>query len=123
MSIFKTKGFDTVISVGTSITGKVFIPAGSTLVIDGEVNAQIEETGEASNTTKIIINGKLITEDLTIGNLIVNARANVICQTLIITNTLAIKKDGILTSTDKIHYNKLVIEVGAKISGLMQSST
>lgn len=114
MSIFKTKGFDSIIGKNLTVTGDMDLQG--TVVIDGTFNG-----------------GKILSADSKTGVLVVNGTVNV--ETVVLTSELTITgtvtarevrvegtlalKSKCMLKADKIYYRNLVVEPGAVILGEM----
>jgi cytoskeletal protein CcmA (bactofilin family) len=116
MNIFKTKGFDTIISKGTVINGTMVLDG--TAVIDGNFSGEsIHSDGNSQQKQKdvLIVNGLvdvksvIISHDLTI-------TGKVTAKEVRVEGTLAIKS-GCKLIADHIFYRTLVAEPGAVILG------
>ncbi len=118
MSIFKTKGFDTIISRGTIVNGSMVFHG--TAIIDGHFEGErIEALQEADNKMRnvLIVNGTanvksvIISSNLTVSGTVTAAEIRV-------EGTLAIES-GCKVQADRILYRTLVAEPGAVILGTM----
>ncbi len=118
MSIFKTKGFDTIIGKGNVITGKLTL--NGTCVIDGVFNGESIRSDQNADTKAkgvLIVNGSVdvldvvISDDLTI-------TGSVTAKEVRVEGTLAIKS-GCIVKAGRILYRTLVAEPGAVILGVM----
>lgn len=118
MNIFKTRGFDAVISDGVTILGDLVVSPNTTVLIEGEVVGVIRErtTSEGfGDKTKLEVSGSITVERLEVANLTVTGEVK--CEDLVVHGVLALKKGAILNAANSIHYNKLVIETGAHLNG------
>ena len=116
---FKFSGFDTMISKGTAINGSLVLEAGSTTVIDGHLNGKHITVITDVNTkdTVLVINGIVNGVDLIeVPNLTISG--NIGCNRIKVSGILAIK-NGAKIDAEFIEYRDLVVENGAKISGMM----
>jgi cytoskeletal protein CcmA (bactofilin family) len=115
---FKTTGFDSVISKGTVLTGDIALAQKSTTLLDGEIKGeQIYDTLEQlgpKGTTTLIVNGAVDVVTIRLPNVTIHGTVN--AETLMVYETLAIKKGAVLKAS-KIYYNILVIETGAEVHG------
>jgi cytoskeletal protein CcmA (bactofilin family) len=115
MSIFKTKGFDTLISKDTVITGTMVL--NGTTVIDGHFDGESIHSDQNSKKDVLVVNGAvdvksvIISHDLTI-------TGKVTAKKVRVEGTLAIKSGSIL-SAERILYRNLVAEPGAVILGML----
>jgi cytoskeletal protein CcmA (bactofilin family) len=129
MSVFKNKGFDSIIGKGIEVYGGLNISKGQTLIIDGNCYMthvrQTSLTDEAgrSDFTKLVVNGILypqiaLTSDqktelnVEVDN--VTITGTVCCNQLVVPGTLAIKK-GANVSAKVIYYRNLIMEPGAAV--------
>lgn len=118
MNIFKTRGFDAVVSSGITIAGDLVISPDTTVLIEGEVVGAIRERTTAEgfgNKTKLEVSGFITVERLEVANLTVSGTVR--CEDLVVPGVLVLKKGAILEATNSIHYNELVIETGAHLTG------
>ena len=118
MNIFKTRGFDAVISKGVRINGDLVISPNTTVLIEGEVVGVIRESTSSDgfgDKTKLEVSGLVTVERLEVADLTVTGVVK--CDDLIVRGVLALKKGASLEATNSIHYNKLVIETGAHLNG------
>jgi cytoskeletal protein CcmA (bactofilin family) len=127
MSIFRPRGFDSLIGAGTKITGDITLARNGTFVIDGEVAAQVistipAEDGKVDTKTTLVVNGKLSAPsfdralDVTVTNVIITG--NLVCDVIRVEGTLAVKAGAKLIAK-KILYRNLVIETSAVVHGQM----
>lgn len=131
MTIFRSRGFDTLIGKGTSIRGSIVIAANSTTVIDGDAfldditGVQVE--GKVSKKTTLRVGGTLRPKqneglgvftplNINVDNVIITG--NVECDTIRVEGTLAVKA-GATLKAKKILYRNLVAETGSVIHGAM----
>ena len=130
MSVFRSRGFDSLIGKDTKIKGDFLIAANSTLIIDGEVTAStilglnLSDDKAASKTT-LMVNGMLTILNREVGasNLLISVpnvivAGQVTCGELRVEGTLAVKS-GARLNAKMIFYRKLVIETGAVVHGQM----
>lgn len=126
MTLFRTRGFDTLIGKGTTIHGEIVIAANSTAVIDGTAylssvrGEQIE--GKVSGKTALHVSGFLdhaaLQSDLNIEVQNVIITGKVVCKTIRVEGTLAVKAGATLMA-ENILYRELIIETGAVVHGQM----
>lgn len=112
---FKQSGFDTIIGTETSINGNIAIGLKQTVVVQGTVTGKYISdggaNGEVTSNGTLVVNGKVFIEgDITVHNVTVTGK--LVCKTLTIEGTLAIKSGAMITA-DQIFYRDLVIEPGA----------
>jgi cytoskeletal protein CcmA (bactofilin family) len=119
MSIFKTKGFDSIIGKGMVVSGDVVL--NGICVVDGHVSGNSIKTGQNSETKArnvLIVNGTVsVKEVITADDLTITGV--VIACTVRVEGTLAIKA-GCILKASCIHYRTLVAEPGAVIFGEMR---
>lgn len=118
MNIFKTRGFDAVVSSGVTILGDLVISPNTTVLVEGEVLGVIRERTTAEgfgDKTKLEVSGSITVERLEVANLTVSGTVK--CEDLIVPGVLVLKKGASLDAANSIHYNKLVIETGAHLTG------
>jgi len=132
MTIFRTRGFDSLIGKGTVIAGDICIAPDSTFQVDGSVNANfIEHSDEGMGDvagmghriapkTTLHVNGEVLPlkadTRVKVHNVIITGTLK--CSVLHVEGTLAVKK-GATVDVEKIFYRDLVIETGAIVSGQM----
>ena len=116
MSIFKTKGFDTIIGKDITLVGELSFSG--TVVIDGFINGtSIKQNTVERKPSSILVNGTVqvtdvvISDDLTI-------TGTVTAKEVRVEGTLAIKS-GCKLQAERILYRTLVAEPGAIILGAM----
>ena len=116
MSIFKTKGFDTIIGKDVTLVGELCFSG--TVVIDGFINGvSVRQNTVDPKPSSILVNGTvqvtdvIISDDLTI-------TGTVIAKEVRVEGTLAIKS-GCKVQAERILYRTLVAEPGAIILGAM----
>ncbi len=118
MSIFKTKGFDSIIAKGVVVRGAMTL--NGTCVIDGTFagdSIKSDQNAEVKTKSVLIVNGGVnvdsvvISDDLTI-------TGTVTAKEVRVEGTLAIKS-GCKVQADRILYRTLVAEPGAIILGAM----
>lgn len=124
-SLFRSRGFDTLIGKGTTISGDILIAANSTTLIEGFGNltsARGEEAeGKVSAKTTLNVAGQIcspINQELhvEVHNVIITGK--VVCKTIRVEGTLAVKAGATLIA-EKILYRELIIETGAVVHGRM----
>ncbi|WP_407305684.1 hypothetical protein [Acinetobacter sp.] len=124
MTIFRSRGFDTLIGKGTSIRGDIAISANSTTVIDGDaalsyITGVVPPEKVATKTT-LMVNGTVVRFEkpleINVHNVIITGQ--VTCDTITVEGTLAIKTGAVLKAK-KILYRELIIETGAVVHGQM----
>lgn len=134
MTIFRSRGFDSLIGKNTVFAGEVAIAPDSTLQVDGEVIASRiihcdEGMGDVAGMghriapkTTLHVNGKVRGSSssagllITVHNVIVAGILE--CAELRVEGTLAIKAGAKITAT-KILYRDMIIETGAVVHGQM----
>jgi len=131
MTIFRTRGFDSLIGKGSSIQGDLIIEQNSTFQVDGIVRAsRINEITNPAlerkkNETTLRVNGLVCGGDgvpeaggllIEVANVIVSGAIH--CSKLTVEGTLAVKA-GATLNADEIYYRDLVIETGAIVHGQM----
>jgi cytoskeletal protein CcmA (bactofilin family) len=111
---FKQSGFDTIIGTETSINGNVNIGLKQTVIVQGTVTGKYisgGDDGEFASSGTLVVNGKVFIEgDITVHNVTVTGK--LVCKTLTVEGTLAIKSGAMITA-DQVFYRDLVIEPGA----------
>lgn len=127
MSIFKTKGFDSIISKNVAVTGAISVAQGSTTIIDGEasltdLSMAPSSTDRQKCTTTVIVNGKVAPSeneqlDINIDN--VTITGSVTCTSIWVEGTLAVKAGAELRA-ENIFYRTLEAQPGAILLGKMQ---
>lgn len=117
MSIFKTKGFDTIISKETMLTGALCFSG--TTVVDGTiVGESIKQNTVDTKPSTLQVNGKvevdqvIMIHDLTISG-------NVKAREIRVEGTFAVKS-GAKVEADVIYYRTLHVEPGAIILAQMK---
>lgn len=130
MTIFRSRGFDTLIGKHTSLTGELAIAPDSTAVVDGDAYVTkamgVPATdGKVYTKTTLQVNGYLGPShavgmpkdtEINVHNVIITGK--VICDVIHVEGTLAVKS-GATLKAKKILYRKLVIETGAVVHGEM----
>ena len=133
MSIFSRKGFDTVIGKGTTLVGDFVIAASTTAVIEGagylsSVTESKVDDKKGKTTLRVdgllvgpgydnhIVTGKEGALNIEVSNVIITGK--VVCETIRVEGTLAVKAGATLNAT-KILYRELIIETGAVVHGQM----
>lgn len=112
MSIFKTKGFDTVISKETMLIGEMCF-SGVT-VVDGIIEGQsIRQNTVDAKKSSLHVNGSVQVNDvIVIHDLVICG--NVTAKTIHVEGTLAVKSGAKLTA-DVVYYRTLHVEPGSVI--------
>lgn len=116
MSIFKTKGFDTLIGKGTNFSGDIDIQGA--VVIDGTFRGGYIRTASGGGKATLMVNGEakvdtiILADDLTVCG-------SVKAEEIRIEGILAIKGEAKVNATT-IYYRTLVIEPGAVINGQLK---
>lgn len=125
MSIFRTRGFDSLIGKELEVVGALKIKAGSTVVIEGQLLCTgISVVGEdrGNKDTTLRVSGKLLpcgpADHLLIDVHNVVITGEVKCDELVV-DTLALKK-GCVLRANEICYRQLIIETGAVVHGTMR---
>ena len=121
MNPFKSQGFDSIISKGLQIEGKLVLAQSSTTQLDGvmrgdsiSVDPTAADNGKVDSTL-IVINGSAKTiRSIVVPN--VTITGEVTCESLEVIGVLAIKK-GAVINCKRIEYNTLIVETGAIING------
>ena len=119
MSIFKTKGFDSIISKGTTITGEMVLDG--TTVIDGTFageSIRSDLSADRKSKNVLIVNGTVNVKSVVISNDL-TITGGVHAKEVRVEGTLAIKA-GCRLQADAIYYRTLVAEPGAVILGEMR---
>lgn len=121
MNIFKSKGFDAVVSAGMVVTGDVVIDG--VLQVSGTINGHTlwqrnGASGGASGSISIADTGKARVKQLIAHNLTV--AGDVECDTLQVEDTLTLVK-GATVKAATIYYRNLVIAPGANLLGNLKS--
>lgn len=116
MSIFKSKGFDTIISKNTMLVGELCF-SGS-VVVDGEIKGlSVKQNTVEPKPSSLHVNGSVDVEDvIIIDDLTITGR--VTAREVRVEGTLAIKS-GCVLKADRILYRNLVAEPGAIILGTL----
>lgn len=126
MSVFRSRGFDSIISKGTVLRGSLQLLSDTTLVLDGLglLSTVTETVAEKSKgKTTLVVNGELSSEAVIDTPLIicvsnVTITGTVTCDVIRVEGTLAVKS-GAKLNANKILYRELVIETGAVVLGKM----
>ena len=128
MTIFRSRGFDTLIGKGTVITGVLSLAPDSTAVIDGQAfltdvnELGVHEGAKVKGKTTLHVNGQLAgpggSDQVTIEIQNVVVTGKVSCDEIRVEGTLAVKSGAVLKAT-KILYRELIIETGAVVHGQM----
>jgi cytoskeletal protein CcmA (bactofilin family) len=123
MSIFRTRGFDSIIGKGMEINGaNLALNPNSTLVVEGTVTlasikVQNVAEGKVDKKTTLRVSGHLTSEQaISIQNVIITG--TVVCNEIRVEGTLAIKA-GAALKAKKILYRELIVESGAIMHGEM----
>ena len=132
MTIFRSRGFDSLIGKGTVIRGIIDIQPDSVMQIDGLAEVDIIQHGDEgmgdvagmghriAPKTTLHVNGEVrqynMPLEVTVHNVIVAGKLQ--CDKLRVEGTLAIKA-GATIDADQIYYRNLVIENGAVVHGQM----
>lgn len=125
MTIFKTRGFDSLIAKGLTVRGELLLEVNSTLIIEGAVFASAVRVANPesvkSNKTTLRVTGELGQMgdkllDIEIQNVIITGKVE--CNELRVEGTLAVKSGASLVA-NKILYRELVVETGAIMNGAM----
>lgn len=121
-NIFKVRGFDTVISRGTTLNGieRLQICGGETCVIDGSVfGTEIVEAGlpDFDISTRLMVGGLIKVKEITVSNVVITGE--VTCDVLRVENTLAIKA-GATLQAKKVLFRHLSVEDGAIIDAALK---
>lgn len=129
MTIFSSRGFDTIIGKGSIFRGQFAIAPNSTTVIDGEVQSTaitgVEVEGKVSSKTTLRVGGRLTAPgseglgvfhslNINVQNVIITGYVE--CDTITVEGTLAIKS-GATLKAKKILYRNLINETGAIVLG------
>lgn len=122
-SLFRSRGFDSLIGKGTAIHGQIVIAANSTTLIEGTAflsTARGENIeGDAGSKTTLHVAGQLLPSgdlNVEVHNVIITGK--VVCKTIRVDGTLAVKAGATLIA-ENILYRKLIIETGAIVRGQM----
>lgn len=130
MSIFRSRGFDSLIGKGSTVSGEFIIAADTTLVIDGVMDAtvlhaEIKNEDKVAMKTTLHVNGMLTMLAASTSNTpaIINVpnviiAGKVTCDEIRVEGTLAIKA-GAQLKAKTILYRSLIIETGAVVHGQM----
>lgn len=115
---FKTKGFDTIISKGMTVTGDLGLAKGTTTVVDGEIcGGSISTQAGIAQPTCLVVNGSAsMKHNIEVHN--VTVTGNLVCDTLIVSGILAVK-NGASVRANTIKYGSLVVEPKAWLYGLL----
>jgi cytoskeletal protein CcmA (bactofilin family) len=125
MTIFRSRGFDSLVGKGTIFLGDLLIAANSTLQVDGNVQGESISQGsltdgKVATRTKLMVNGHVESLarplHITVHNVIISG--TVVCKEIRVEGTLAIKSGARLLA-ENIYYRTLVIETGAVVHGQM----
>ena len=128
MSIFRTRGFDSIIGKGMGINGELFMEPNTTLVIEGKAACtKIEvtkKTDKLDKRTTLRVSGQLCPDQggqglglvIDIHNVVITG--TVVCTELRVGGTLAVKA-GAMLKAEKIFYRELIVETGAIMLGEM----
>jgi cytoskeletal protein CcmA (bactofilin family) len=107
---FKRAGFDSLLSVDTTIAdGGLTIAANQTLILDGNfIGVGVGQGGEPSaNKTTLVVNGLLKVKRVEVSNVTVTGRIE--CDLLIVEGLLAVKS-GAQIKAREIRYRALNVE-------------
>lgn len=129
MTIFRTRGFDSLIGKDLEVSGSLTIKAGSNVVIEGIVNCTgvsvvNDKVDKPHKGTTLRVSGKLLGTQvvpnsglpISVYNVIITGE--VVCDELRVEGTLALKK-GCILRANHIYYRELIIETGAIVHGQM----
>lgn len=120
MSIFKTKGFDSIIGKNMFVRGDLMVPPDHVLVVDGIVSGNsllMTDPAVASKAT-VIVNGTVdATGTVAVCNITVCGALS--AKEVRAERTLAVKA-GCQLRAETIYYRELVVEPGAVILGQMK---
>ena len=127
-SLFRSRGFDSLIGKGTVIHGgQILIAANATTLVEGAAymdrilgdNGGSEKVA-AKTTLHVagIVAGPTGSKELEIDVHNVIITGQVVCKTIRVEGTLAVKA-GAMLKADKILYRELIAETGAVIHGQM----
>jgi len=130
MTIFNSRGFDTIIGKGTLFQGQIAIAPNSTTVIDGEAQSTsimgMHVDGKVSAKTTLRVSGRLVPSagpaevdvpnalQINVQNVIITGYVE--CDTITVEGTLAIQS-GATLKAKKILYRNYVSEKGAIVLG------
>lgn len=127
-SLFRSRGFDSLIGKGTVIHGsKMYIAANATTLVEGSAyfeGIQGDTGGSEKVATKTTLHvagtlaGPLGGKDLDIEVHNVIITGQVVCKTIRVEGTLAVKA-GATLKAEKILYRNLITETGAIMHGQM----
>jgi len=112
MSIFKSKGFDTLIGKGTTVNGLLNISG--TVQVDGVVNSDRIQPAPDQKQVRLHVNGGLDATEVEVFDFTLNGSADV--ETLRVEGTLAVKS-GATLKAKTIYYRTLVVEPGCVMHG------
>jgi len=117
MNIFKTKGFDTVISKDTTLIGELYF-SGVTIV-DGTIEGQsIQQNTAEPKKSSLHVNGSVKVNDvIVIHDLVICG--NVTAKEVHVEGTLAVKSGAKLVA-NVIYYRTLHVEPGSVILAQLQ---
>lgn len=124
MTIFKTRGFDSIIGKGMSVFGEIILDRNSTLVIEGHaevsrVSTAVNSNGNVDTKTTLRVSGELkgaANCKIEVHNVIITGK--VVCEEVRVEGTLAVKSGSTLIA-NKIFYRELIVETGAIMNGQM----
>lgn len=125
MSIFRTRGFDSIIGKGVTVHGSIEMEPNTTLVIEGMAfcsEIKVRQTDKVDVKTTLRVVGELQKNgmeafNVNIHNVIVTGV--LVCDELRVEGTLAIKT-GAQLKARKILYRELIVETGALMQGEMR---
>lgn len=112
---FKRTGFDSLISVDTTMNnGGLLIAANQTLILDGTfIGTEVKQGGEpAVNKTTLVVGGLLKVATITISNVTVTGKIE--CDLLIVEGVLSVKS-GAEIKAREIRYRTLNVEPAAVV--------
>lgn len=127
MSIFRTRGFDSIIGKGMIVRGELLLAPNSTFVIEGLAECSKISVHPAPEKvdirTELRVPGTLQVLgtaddklDIKIHNVVITGTVN--CNEIWVEGTLALKTGAVLKAS-KIYYRKLIIETGSVVHGEM----
>lgn len=124
--LFRSRGFDSLIAKGLTVHGQIMMTADSTLEVEG--NAYLDRViGDTSGDklatkTTLRVSGILAGPagsnelDIQVHNVVITG--SVVCKTIRVEGTLAVKRGARLVA-DNIYYRNPIIEPGSIIHGNM----
>ena len=116
MTILTRKGFDSIIGKGVRIGAELEVPAGHTLVLDGEFAGTSITSGasDGKQRARLIVNGEVNARTVTVNDLEVTGL--LVCDALVVKGCLRVAQGGRVSATD-IAYFDLAIDATSTVEG------